>query len=167
VFDYLARQKMSGPNLNYYILKQLACPPPSSFIERPAWASETLDAFVRCRVLELSYSSERLRPYAADISASDPGEPFRWVPERREQLRAEIDAAMFHVYGLARSDTEHVLGSFGVLQRNEERDCGEFRTERLVLNAYDAMTEAARTGVPFVSPLDPPPGHGPRHKERM
>ena len=41
---------------------------------------------------------------------------------------------------------------------------GEFRTKRLILEAYDAMAEATVTGVPYVSPLDPPPGHGPRHE---
>jgi len=72
---------------------------------------------------------------------------------------------MLHLYGLDRADAEQVLDSFSVLRRYEERDHGEFRTKRLVLAAYDAMTRAAETGAPFVSPLDPPPGHGPRHPE--
>jgi len=73
---------------------------------------------------------------------------------------------MLHLYGLDRADAEHVLDSFPLLRKYEERDLGEFRTKRLVLAAYDAMTTAAQSGVPFVSPLDPPPGEGPRHKER-
>jgi hypothetical protein len=32
-----------------------------------------------------------------------------------------------------------------------------------VLERYDAMAEAILTGVPYRTPLDPPPGHGPRH----
>jgi hypothetical protein len=78
---------------------------------------------------------------------------------------AELDAAMLHLYGLDRENAEQVLDSFTVLRKYEERDHGECRTKRLVLAAYDAMTEAARTGVAFVSPLDPPPGEGPRHPE--
>ena len=73
---------------------------------------------------------------------------------------------MLHVYGLDRHDAEHVLDSFFVVRKYEERDHGEFRTKRLVLAAYDQMAEAARTGVAYVSPLDPPPGQGPRHPER-
>jgi hypothetical protein len=85
--------------------------------------------------------------------------------ERRALLRADLDAAFLHVYGLTRPEAEHVLDSFFVVRKYEERDVGEFRTKRLVLAAYDAMAEAATSGVPFVSPLDPPPGHGPRHPE--
>jgi hypothetical protein len=115
-------------------------------------------------VLELTYTSRRIRPYADDIVGGDPGTPFRWIPQRREQLRAELDAAMFHLYGLDRADTEHVLDSFFVVRKYEERDHGEFRTKRLVLAAYDAMTEAAATsGAPFRSPLDPPAGERLRH----
>jgi len=97
-----------------------------------------LAAFVRPRVLELAYTSYRLAPYAVDAmqgvpGQTDPGPPLRWLPQRRGQLRAELDAAMLHLYGLSRADAEPVLDSFFVLRKYEERDCGEFRTKRLVL----------------------------------
>jgi hypothetical protein len=168
VFDYVSRQKLSGTHMKYFVTKQLACPTPETFAEEPVWSESTLEAFVRPRVLELAYTSDQIRPYALDVIGSDEvGEPFRWLPDRRNQLRAELDAAMLHLYGLLRDDAEHVLDSFLVLRTYEERVDGEFRTKRLVLAAYDAMTEAARTGVPFVSPLNPPPGHGPRHEEQL
>ena len=166
VFDYIARQKLSGTGMKYFITKQLACPEPATFADQPAWCPTTLDAFVRPRVAELTYTSHRTRPYAVDVLSPlgiTPGGPFRWVPERRQQVRAELDAAMLHLYGLDRSDAEHVLDSFFVVEKYERRDHGEFRTKRLVLAAYDAMAEAARTGVLFASPLSPAPGGGPRH----
>jgi hypothetical protein len=166
VMDYIARQKLSGTHMTYGMVNQLACPEPAAFEATPGWSGETLDAFVRARVLELTYTSYRIRPYAVDVVGGEPGEPFRWLPERRDQLRAELDAAMLHLYGLDRSDCEHVLDSFLVLRKYEERDHGEFRTKRLVLAVYDAMARAAETGAPFESPLDPPPGHGPRHGKR-
>lgn len=171
VADYILRQKMSGPNINYFLLKQLACPAPAALDVVPAWSNAPIASFVRSRVLELSYTSHRLAAYAADVleclpGSSDPGLPFRWLPERRAQLRAELDAAALHLYGLTRPDAQHVLDSFDVLRRSEERDHGEFRTRRLVLREYDAMADAARTGVGYVSPLDPPAGQGPRHEER-
>lgn len=151
--------------MKYFAVKQLACPTPEAFAENPAWSATDLDDFVCLRVLELTYSSHRIKPYAQDVVGGDPGAPFRWTPERRDHLKAELDAAMFHLYGLDRDDTEHVLDSFFVVRKYEERDHGEFRTKRLVLAAYDAMARAAETGIPFTSPLDPPPGHGPRHPE--
>jgi hypothetical protein len=56
-----------------------------------------------------------------------------------------------------------VLDSFFVVRKYEERDHGEFRTKRLVLELYDAMAEAAQSGKPYRTVLDPPPGRGPRH----
>jgi hypothetical protein len=166
IFDYIARQKQSGADLPFFLVKQLACPTPATFDIDPGWAGSTLADFLRHRVLELAYTSYRIKAYAADIVDGDPGEPFRWLPERRAQLIAELDAAMLHVYGLAREDAEHVLDSFFVVRKYEERDYGEFRTKRLVLTEYDALARAAETGAPYVSPLDPPPGTGPRHPPR-
>lgn len=167
-FDYVARQKLSGTHMTYGIVKQLPSPTPATFDEQPDWCEGSLAAFVRPRVFELAYTSHRLAGYARDVLAdgTDPGGPFRWLPDRRFQLIAELDAAMFHVYGLDRDAVEHVLDSFLVVRKNEDRDLGDYRTRRLVLAAYDAMTEAAASGVPFTSPLDPRPGEGPRHPER-
>ena len=125
--------------MKYFVLKQLACPTPATFAERTPWQiSLTLAEFVTPRVLELSYTSYRIAPYARDLG--DDGPPFRWLPDRREALRAELDAAMFHVYGLTRPEVEHVLDSFFVVRKYEERDHGEFRTKRLVLERYDAIS---------------------------
>ena len=170
-FDYISRQKLSGTGMTYFIVKQLACPEPAAFDGTPAWSDAPLAAFVRPRVLELAYTSYRLAPYAVDVlqgvpGQTDPGPPIRWLPERREQLRAELDAAMLHLYGLSRADAEHVLESFFVLRKYEERDHGEFRTKRLVLAEYDRMADAAVSGIAYRSPLSPPPGSGARHPAR-
>ncbi|WP_158852875.1 Eco57I restriction-modification methylase domain-containing protein [Saccharothrix deserti] len=160
VLDYCARQKHSGASLKYHVVKQLPVLPPARYDEEPSWCPETnLRDWVTARVLELSYTAWDLQPYARDLG--DDGPPFRWEEERRAQLRAELDAAYLHLYGLDRSDAEHVIDSFFVLRKNEERKYGEFRTRRLVLAVYDSMTEGQ-----FVSPLDTAPGHGPRHPNR-
>ena len=92
--------------------------------------------------------------------------PFRWDPDRRALLRADIDAAFFHIYGVSRSEADHILESFGLVRKYEERDFGEFRTKRLVLEAYDRMAKAIANGGEGWKPLaDPPAGHGPRHPE--
>ena len=96
----------------------------------------------------------------------DDGPPFRWDPERRALLRADLDAGFLHVYGLDRDEAEHVLDSFPVVRKYDERDFGEYRTKRLVLEAYDRMAEAIANGGKGWKPLaDPPAGHGPRHSE--
>jgi len=167
VFDYVVRQKLSGTNMTFSTLHQLACPTPSSFKLRTVWQPNlAFAAWVTPYVLELSYTSWRLQPYAREMS--DDGAPFRWDPLRRALLRADLDAAFFHVYGLTRSETEHVLDAFPVVRRYEERDQGEYRTRRIVLEAYDRMSTATVRGGAGWEPLaGVPAGQGPRHQRRV
>ncbi|MBL7496146.1 N-6 DNA methylase [Frankia sp. CNm7] len=159
VVDYAARQKISGAHLTFGNMEQLPVMPPTAYCVSASWDSAVeLRDWIAERVLELSYTSWDMAPYADDLH--DDGPPFRWDPERRAQIRAELDAAYLHLYGLNRAEAEHVLDSFFVLRKNEEKAFGTFRTRTLVLAAYDAMA----TGH-FVSPLTPPPGDGPRHTD--
>lgn len=166
VFDYVSRQKISGASLKSFTVKQLACPIPATFAEPASWQPDrSLAEWVLPYVLELSYTSWRLQPYAQEMG--DDGPPFRWDPERRALLRADLDAAFLHVYGLTRPEAEHVLDSFFVVRKYEERDHGEFRTRRLVLDAYDRMAAAiARHGDGWTSLAPTPAGSGPRHTSR-
>ena len=121
------------------------------------------------RVLELVYTAYDMTPLARDLG--DEGEPFRWDEDRRAQLRAELDAFFFRLYGIDdRDDVDYILETFqtetGGLKHNEIRDHGEYRTKRLVLAEYDRMAAADAAGVPYESPLALPPGQGPRHSAR-
>ncbi|MGD9525491.1 Eco57I restriction-modification methylase domain-containing protein [Pseudonocardia sp.] len=165
-FDYVARQKLSGTGMKFFIVKQLACPTPATFAAPAPWQPDrSLADWVIPYVLELSYTSWRLRPYANDLG--DDGPPFRWDPERRALLRADLDAAFLHVYGLTRPEAEHVLDSFFVVRKYEERDHGEYRTRRLVLDAYDRMAAAIASGPAWTPLADLPAGSGPRHPDRQ
>ena len=78
-------------------------------------------------------------------------------------IRAELDAAFFHLYGIERDDVDYIMETFPIVKRKDEQRYGSFRTKEFILEIYDAMTEAARTGKPYQTILDPPPGQGPRH----
>ncbi|MEX5635829.1 Eco57I restriction-modification methylase domain-containing protein [Parafrankia sp. FMc2] len=161
-FDYVARQKMSGIDMTYTILKQIAAPHPDVFDRPTPWDREhTLAEWIRPYVLELSYSSKRLRPYAQELG--DHGEPFRWRPHRRAILQADLDAAFLHIYGFQPADTEHILSTFRTLASAEKKTYSEYRTRRLVLDAYTRMATAAVTGFPWRTAADIPAGQGPRH----
>jgi len=72
-----------------------------------------------------------------------------WDPESRATYRAELDALYARLYGLTREelmyilDPESVMGkdypsqTFPGLKNKEIRDYGEYRTMRLVLEAWD------------------------------
>ena len=75
VFDYVARQKLSGTHMKYFIVKQLACPAPQPS-NSPPWQPElTLADWVSLRprtVLHLV----AVEAYAEELG--DDGPPFRW-----------------------------------------------------------------------------------------
>jgi hypothetical protein len=53
-------------------------------------------AFLLPRVLELAYGARDLEPLARDLGYGGP--PFPWNPERRFEIRCELDAFFFHLY---------------------------------------------------------------------
>ena len=163
----LPGKRSAEAHMKYFIVKQIACPTPNAFARAASWQSDrTFAEWVIPYVLELSYTSWRLQPYAQEMG--DNGPPFRWDPDRRSLLRADLDAAMLHVYGLTRAEAEHVLDSFPVVRKYEERDHGEYRTRRLVLEAYDRMaTATSRSGSGWTSVAGLPAGKGPRHATRQ
>ncbi|MGC9419816.1 MAG: Eco57I restriction-modification methylase domain-containing protein, partial [Rhodovulum sp.] len=141
-FDFASRQKIGGTTLNFFILYQLPLLPPSFYTEPRL-------AFVTPKVLELTYTSHELAPFARDLGHD--GLPFPWNENRRAHLRAELDAFYARAYGLTRTELRYILDpadvngddypseTFRVLKDKETRLYGEYRTRRLVLEAWDRM----------------------------
>lgn len=155
-FDYFVRQKTAQPSLPIGCVDESPVVHPDQFAAPAPWApKETLSDFILPRVLELTYTAWDLEPFARDVGYDGP--PFRWDPERRALLRAELDAAFFHLYGLSREDTDYVLETFPIVRKNDVKAHGEYRTKRLILDAYDHMALAARSGRAYQTLLDPPP----------
>jgi hypothetical protein len=160
--DYLMRQKLGGTNMTYFYIEQLPIPKWNVFDDRCTWsAGHTLKEWFDNRVIELVHTAHDTTPIAESIGYS--GSPFRWDPERRAHLRAELDAAVFHIYGYERDDVDYILGTFPIVNRQDVERFGEERTRRLVLEAYGALAAATVSGQPYQSPLTPSPGDGPRH----
>ncbi|MEU6879970.1 DNA methyltransferase [Streptomyces sp. NPDC046712] len=158
VFDYVIRQKIAGTHLTYGYLYQLPVPPLADFRAVSGGAE-----WFTARVVELAYTSRDLADYAEDLGYE--GAPFKWDEERRELLRVELDAALFHLYGVSRADVEYIMDTFPVVKRESEAvHGGAYRTKDLILDIYDRMEEARVTGDEYRTVLDPPPGKGPRHE---
>ena len=66
------------------------------------------------------------------------GPPFVWDEERRAQLRAQLDAIYFHLYGIERDDVDYIMETFPIVKRKDIERFGEYRTKRLILGYYDA-----------------------------
>lgn len=166
VLDYASRQKVGGTHLTYNYLKQLPVLAPTAYGEAVPWQNKTTVAdWLLLRVLELTYTAWDLEAFAHDVGYDGP--PFRWDPARRFLLRAEIDAAFFHLYGISRDDSAYVLDSFPIVRKNDEKTHGNYRTKDAILEIYDGMAEARTSGLSYATLLDPPPAdprvaHAPR-----
>lgn len=141
VMDYCARQKIGGINLNLFILKQFAILGPSRF-------SEDDRDFIVPRVARLTSGSRELAPWITDLGV-------RVVPAvtsvERAAVRAELDAYIAKLYGLTRDELAFILDpqsvrgadypteTFRVLKNGEIASYGEYRTGRLVLEAWDRL----------------------------
>ena len=134
--DFVCRQKMGGMHLSSYIAKQLPVALPSRWIE----------GFVEPSVKELCETSWDISPH-----------PYRWDSDRRERIRAELNAVFFHIYGIDRADADYIMDTFPIVRRDDEKQFGEYRTKRLILENYDRIAEAKVRGEPFETTLDPPP----------
>ncbi|MGZ2356615.1 N-6 DNA methylase [Streptomyces sp. 372A] len=155
VYDYVTRQKAAGLNLNFFYIRQLPVLPPET-------ADRHTD-FLIPRVLELTCTANDMTPFA--VALGDTRGPFRWDEDRRSRIRAELDAFFFHLYGIGRADTAYILDTFPIVRRKDEARYGGYRTRDLILTEYDRMADAGLvTGGTYTSPLDPPPGEGPRHR---
>ena len=142
VVDFAARQKVGGTNLNFFLVYQFPILPPN-FYTGPRLA------FITPKVLELTYTSHSLAPFARDLGHDGP--PFAWDEDRRADLRADLDAFYARAYGLTRDELRYILDpadvkgpdypseTFRVLKEKEIRTDGEYRTRRLVLAAWDRM----------------------------
>jgi len=140
--DFVARHKTGGTHMNYFIYKQLPILPPSHYTDADL-------AFITPRVLELSYTAHDLKPWAQDLGYS--GAPFAWDETRRATARAELDAWYARLYGLTRDELRYILDpaevlgedypseTFRVLKNKEQKEYGEYRTQRLVLAAWDQL----------------------------
>lgn len=144
VHDWCARQKIGGLHLTYTYATQIPTLAPS------AYSQEDID-FIVPRVLELTYTSHSLKGWAEALGYG--GEPFVFDPERRAILRAELDARYAKLYDLNEQELRYILDpadvygedypseSFRVLKEKEIAEFGEYRTQRMVLDAWKAQEE--------------------------
>ncbi|WP_160174132.1 Eco57I restriction-modification methylase domain-containing protein [Endozoicomonas montiporae] len=143
-FDFVVRHKVGGANLNFFIIKQFPTLPPEVFSDKD------LD-YIAPKVLELNYTGHDMKAFAEALGYH--GEPFKFNANRRHQLRSELDAYYAKLYGLTRDELRYILDpadvmgsdypseTFRVLRNKEMKEFGEYRTQRLVLEAWDKLEQ--------------------------
>lgn len=156
VFDYTIRQKVGGKNISTFFVKQFPVLTPDQIPSAMQWQ-------IVKRVAELCYFNHDMDGWAselweemseeqrAELPQLGAQQPWVYNPERRAILQAELDAIFAHLYGLNTEDLVYILDpedicgkgcineTFRVLKDNEIRQYGEYRTKRLVLEAWNKI----------------------------
>ena len=133
--DFMARQKVQGQHLNWFIVEQIPVIAPRDYSKQ--FGIMTAHELVRDHVLRLTYTSHDMAPFARDLGYDGP--PFTWDEEERRHLRARLDALYFHLYGLSREDANYVLDTFPIVRKEDEAKFGCYRTKDLVLAYMNAL----------------------------
>jgi hypothetical protein len=79
---------------------------------------------------------------ACNFAGSEGNGVHKWREAERMQLHAELDAAFFHLYGIAREDAEYMLSTFagtGLLPDDQRQE----QTSLWAGGSIGAMTLAA------------------------
>jgi hypothetical protein len=152
-YDFVARQKVQGQHLNWFIVEQLPVisvgrfeePLPAAFtthmrhlgLMNGHHAQPTVADFVIPQVLALSYTAHDLAPFACDLGyVNDQGEvlpPFVWNDEDRRARLAALDALFFYLYGINEDDAAYMLDTFPIVRQQDEAAFGRYRTKDDVL----------------------------------
>lgn len=154
IFDYTTRQKIGGTHVSINYVKQFPVLTPDQIPSTMQWQ-------IVKRVAELCYFNHDMDGWAselweemneeqrAELPQLGAQQPWVYNPERRAVLQAELDAIFAHLYGLNTEDLVYILDpedicgkgcineTFRVLKDNELRQYGEYRTKRLVLDAWN------------------------------
>lgn len=137
VMDFLARMKVSL-SMTYTVLDSLP------FVR----SLEPEDvAFVARRVARLTGAGAGVAQFSTDVDAAlrERGVAAQALtealePEQRLRLTSELEAFFaLRCHGLSRDELAHVLDSFLIVRRKDTQAHGEYRTQRVILECYDAM----------------------------
>ncbi|MCC7176058.1 MAG: N-6 DNA methylase [Bryobacterales bacterium] len=173
--DFIVRKKVSL-KMSYTILDSLPFP------RIPVPEDPAIRRIVEL-ALRLTCTSAEMNSYwnliaglgaIASVQPIDAGAlpPGLVLESERHLALAEIEVLVARsLYGLTREELSYILATFPIVRRKDEAAYGEYRTKRVILEIYDAMAEAERTGAPYQTRLDPPPAdprccHPPQHEPK-
>lgn len=131
VFDFLLRQFLSQPSVPQGTFEQLPILTCDSLggLGDPA----SVETWIIERVAALVGDSVELAGFIKELGVGS-------RPHGKDDLlRAELDAAMFLLYRIVRDDVDYIMETFSIVQRKDQAAHGEFRTKRLILDAYDRL----------------------------
>ena len=110
---------------------------------------QRLESWISRRVLKLTCTAEDMLPLADACAFTDGsfqaeygGRLNKWDEAERAELMAKLDAAFFHLYGIARDDVEYILSMFKGIHEPSGLFPNHASTSRRILDHYDAFSSS-------------------------
>jgi len=128
ILDYVTRQKASGGNLNFYVVKQLP------FIPLNYYTPKILEV-IALKTSHLLLNSNEMNDLSIDLGLNC--KPFIWNDKERFQLQCELDAIYAYLYGLEKVEMDYILETFPIVKRKDLEKYGTYRTKETILELYD------------------------------
>jgi hypothetical protein len=127
-FDFLCRNKLGGSNITFALIKQLPFPVYDPQIIHYKIAMDAAASMWRgSRAMNemiaryLPSEIEKLPKHPVDLTA------------------ARFEAASFKLFGYSLDEVEHVMDTFPIVRKKDEAEHGEYRTKRLILEAFSSL----------------------------
>jgi len=137
IADYVAKQKLQGTHVNFYILYQFPVPDSSKFRELPGLDTGDScleDSVIRRLVKCVNYSYD-MEPFVKDMGYEI--EPRPWNEKERLDYMAQLDAIAAQLYGIDFDDLKYIFTTFPIEKREQERDYGTYLSRDLALKYFD------------------------------
>jgi hypothetical protein len=138
VFDFVVRQKISSAHLNRFTLIQICTPPPEAFEKTLSFGGivKTSAKWLLEQAPALLCNTNSMLLFFRHHEIT---KPIPWNPDLRHKTMCFVDAIVARIYGLSREDYAYILTRFPILRSQEADKYGEFRSERLCLDAWDKI----------------------------
>jgi hypothetical protein len=130
VFDYMARQKVTGSHLAIFIFKQIPIIPLNRYSPR-------INSMIRKNVVHLVYTSNSMQEFAKYMGYNDT--PYKWDEEERFRMECELNALFGHLYGVSYTELEYILETFPIVKRKDIEKYGIYRTKETILKLFEDM----------------------------
>jgi hypothetical protein len=129
-YDFACRQKIGNVTLNWYIVRQTPVFPPQTFDQ--TFQDQKLRNWVAERIAELTYTAHDLDTWGSDLDFADL--PYTWDRDRRRELRVDLEALFFSLYGLEKEEVNHIFESFWSVKEDEIEEHGRYKLKQQVLD---------------------------------
>ena len=143
-FDFVARQKVQGQHLNWFIVEQLPVVPRASYARK--FGNKTAAEIIKEDVVALTYTANDMAPFARDMGYT--GEPFKWDEADRARRRARLDALYFMLYfpsaapkdiAALRETASYIFSTFPIVEREDIEAYGRYLSRDLCLAYINAL----------------------------